>query len=355
MSRMRTRIGAVLIAPALVAATFRLLHAQAQPARETHTPNAIVGRVTNAAGQPMADAGVTLVTRQGSDRHFGPATANLIVRTDDKGQYRFDNARLGDYLVVVFPQNVRLGADGKPNRIGYATTYHPSAKSAAEAVAVAVTTLGPVTADITLLPAPLAIVTGQVFDHDDRPAGGRTLLIAHGDNLFGVDARAVQLRGDGTFALAAVPPGTYFLQMREGQWPPPRDVETPLISGATVVVDGKDVVGVKVRPIHMAHASGHLVIDPAVRATLDPSSIRVSAVPLNFEGNPGPEHPGTVRGDLTFDFRTWPGPHAVRVSTGSQAWTVKAIRYKAADVTASGIDFKDGEEVAGIEIELVGR
>src|SRR5215813_2572271 len=98
--------------------------------------------------------------------------------------------------------------------------------------------------------------------------------------------------------------------MREGQWPPPRDVETPLVSGAKVVVDGKDVTGVRV-PIHMVR--------------------------------------GTVNADLTFEFRTWPGPHWLRVSTESPEWKVKSIRYKGSDITNEGsIDFVEGQDVIGI-------
>jgi len=337
-----------------LAAAPLLLGAQGRAA-PAQTPNAIVGKVTNAAGQPMPDVGVSVVVRDAKDGRFHAAMANLVVRTDEKGEYRIDNAKLGECFVVAFPQNERLAPDGKPNRTGYGVTYHPSAKTAAEAAPVTVNVRGPVTADIRLLPAPLAIVSGTVFDHDGRPAGGQRLLIAHGDNLFGVDARAVTLRPDGTFALAGVYPGTYFFQLREGQWPPPRDVDTPLISGAKVIVDGTDVIGVKVMPIHMVRASGRLVVDAAARAAFDPSGVSIRATPADFEGNPGPERPGTVKDDLTFEFRTWPGPHFVRATVPSPSWTVKAIRYNGADVTNSPIDFKEGDAVTGLEIELARR
>jgi hypothetical protein len=38
--------------------------------------------------------------------------------------------------------------------------------------------------------------------------------------------------------------------------------------------------------------------------------------------------------------------------TEMPGWRIKAVRYKGADVTDTGIDFKAGEEISGIEIEL---
>jgi hypothetical protein len=233
-------------------------------------------------------------------------------------------------------------------------TYYPSAKAAAEGMPVVVNVRGPVTADITLKDVPLAVVAGTVVDHTGGPARRQVLHIAHGDNLFGVDSRAVQPRDDGAFALPGMPPGTYFLQMREGPWPPPRDLETPLISGARVVVDGKDVTNVRVVPIRMVRATGRIIVDPAVRAMLQPSTISVAANPVSFDGNPGPQRAGTVTKDLTFEFRTWPGRGWVRVGLESGQWKVKSIRYKGTDLTSEGaIDFVEGQDISDIEIELI--
>lgn len=161
----------------------------------------------------------------------------------------------------------------------------------------------------------------------------------------------MRIRPDGSFLLSGLPPGTYFLQFHEGPWPPPRDA-TPLVSGAKVVVDRHDLAGVRVVPIHMVRATGRVIVDLATRSSLQPAGISVGGNPVERDGNPGPQRSGRVKDDLTFEFATWPGPGYVRLLFDAPGWKVKAIRYKGVDVTDAGIDFKEGQEVSGIEVEL---
>ena len=76
------------IVPAiLIGAAGTLLRAPSPPPRATHTPNAIIGKVTNAAGQPVSGVGVTAIVRaeqQGQTR-FNIAMANLLALTDEHG------------------------------------------------------------------------------------------------------------------------------------------------------------------------------------------------------------------------------------------------------------------------------
>lgn len=315
-------------------------------------PNTITGTVTDPGGRPVAGSLVTLVerdTRNGTVR-FHPVSAQLRVPTNERGQYRIEHARLGQFFVVAIPQNPIVGADGRVNRAGYRITYHPSAARAADAVPVTVNVRAPSVADIRLIAAPLSVVSGSVTKSNGSPAAGGTLAVAIGDNLFGIGGKGMRIRPDGSFVLPALPPGTYFLHYRESAWPPPRD-EIPLISAARVVLDGKDIAGVKVAPIHMVEGSGRVIIDPALRARLDPKTT-VGAAPVDFEGNPGPQRAGVLKEDLTFAFKTWPGLARVRVLPEPLGVRMK-VRYQGADVTDTGIDFKEGTKVSGIEIELV--
>ena len=224
--------------------------------------------------------------------------------------------------------------------------------SAARPVVVA--GLTPTRADITLVPARLAMVSGVVLDHDRKPVSGGRLPLSPGDGFFGLDSRAVVIRPDGTFVARALPPGTYHFQFREGPWPPPQGV-IPHISAARVVLAGEDVRDVRVAPLEMVRATGRLVVDPAARAALVPSQIRVGASPIDFDGNPGPQQSGLVNEDLTFEFRTWPSVGRVRVTPIPPGWSVKAVRLKGIDVTEKGIDFVAGQEISGLEVEIVKR
>jgi len=182
-----------------------------------------------------------------------------------------------------------------------------------------------------------------------RQAAGETLRISNGDGLFGIDGTSTTISPDGSFTLSGLPPGTYFLHMREGVWPPPRDV-IPKVSVATVIVADRDVTDVRVQPFPMVRATGRVVIDPALRSSL-PHDIRIGSRPFDLQGNPGPDRPGIVRGDLTFELHAWPRPAEIVIASRSE-WSVARVRLNGVDVTRTGIDFRAGHDVTGLEIEL---
>jgi hypothetical protein len=343
-----------LLAAPLIVVSIAASGFAAQP---SGLPNVITGRVVDAAGQPVANVLVTLVVReqQNGETRFRPFSVQARFMTDAQGRYRIDAVPLGEYLVVAIPGNTGVDTAGKPNRTGSRITYHPSAATAAQAMPVRVNVREPQTADITLLSARLAVITGTVFTSAGTPAQAGYLRVGHGDNLFGVAGFRVPLDSSGRFAIAGVPPGTYFLHYSEGPWPPPRDVEIPRISGATVTIREGDATNIRVLPIAMVRGTGRVVIDESLRQQFQARGVTVGASPLNGDGNPGPQRAGVLREDLTFEFRTWPGQAAVRVLPDNGAWTVKSIRYRGADVTRTGIDFRQGEDITGIEVELVPR
>lgn len=336
---------------------FLLARVVAQPRASAQTPNTIVGRVTDSSGAPVRGALVTLVVREARNGQirFHPVDGRAVFFTDADGRYRIDSAPLGDYYVVAVPQNPGLSADGRPNRNGFRITYHPSAATVREAVPVTVNVRASQTVNITALPARLSIMAGTVFTSTGQPAAGGTLRVTHGDNLFGFGSTDIKLSASGAFSIAGVPPGTYFLHFSEGPWPPPRSVEIPLISGARVVVSESDLTNIRVTPIHMVRATGRVIIAPASRADFRPGGFTVGSTPIDFEGNPGPQRPGLLRDDLTFEFRTWPGPGRVRVFPEYGDWTIASVHYGGADVTRTGIDFRQGVEISGIEVELARR
>ncbi len=312
----------------------------------------IVGRVIDPTGRGVA--GVVVSVLRDADEPGAPRLRPVDVRlysiTDANGRFRLENLAPDNYCIVAFPHNAPVTTEGRPNRAGYAITYYPNATSAADAKSVMVTRDAGPTATITLAPARLSMVSGSATASTGRPGSGARLSIAHGDGLFGLDSMATTLRPDGTFALAGLPPGTYFLHMREGVWPPPRDI-IPRVSVATVKVVDHDVSNVRVDPLTMVRVTGRIIVDPAVRPSLHPSSISVAAVPIDFDGNPGPTRPGVVRPDLTFEFHAWPGRGYVRVSPATE-WTVTRVRLDGVDVTHRGIDFRAGRDLSGLEVDL---
>jgi len=316
----------------------------------------ITGRVLDASHQPVPD--VLVVPLWKTPSRTGETVHPVDVRrgsiTNASGAYRIDQLPPGSLYLVALPHNVPrnqpIPVDGEAYRFGPGITYYPSATRIAEAQRIEVGDK-PVTAgDITMASAHLAKITGTAIGSNGQPARGGRLGVAHGDHLFGVDSIAVPIRPDGTFIVIGVPPGTYFLDFREGQWPPPRDV-IPKVSGAKVTVSDGDVTRVRVMPIEMVKATGRLILDSSQRSLLS-SGITVSGAPTDWDGNPGPQRAGSVREDLTFEFRTWPGPGYIRVSVGRQEWTTKAVRLNGVDLGQRDIDFQAGREISGLEVEL---
>ena len=318
-------------------------------------PNAIVGRVLDPSGKPVPGTFVTALTPEPQDRRaFRFVSARLQSITNERGEFRLEGLYFGEFYVVALPRNQPLDAGQRPNRAGYANTFHPNAVRVADAKRIRVTPSGPPSADIVLTPARLSVISGLVTGSTGQPVSGGTLVMTHGDGFFGLNTRTLVIRPDGTFVAPALPLGTYHLQFRESAWPPPRG-EIPKISGATVVVGDTDIGNVAVKPIFMVQGTGRLIVDPAARAALSPSSIQIGAVPVDFDGNPGPQRPGTVKDDLIFEFKTWPAVCEIRVTLPSREWSVKAIRLNGVDVTDKPIEFVAGKDVSGLEIELVKR
>jgi hypothetical protein len=323
---------------------------QRSQGRAAPTEVAITGRVIDPSGTPVAGTFVTALQKGGvSDRPFDFVSARIGSLTNDKGEFRLGGLYAGEFYLVALPHNPPVDAAGRPNRTGFGNTFYPGVRAFADAKVIVVRPGIPASADITLLTAALFTTSGVVLDSSGRRVSGGTLGIAHGDGLFGLDSRAVRINARGTFGIAGLQPGTYFLQFRESPWPPPRGT-IPKVSQAKVVIGDADVPNVRVAPLTLVRATGRLVVEAADRASLDPASISVGAFPTPIDGNPGPSRYGTVARDLTFEFGAWPMPARIRVMIESPGWVVKAVRHNGADITGRPIDFVQGKDVTGLEV-----
>jgi hypothetical protein len=322
------------------------------PGSQLRPGHIVRGTVKDAGGNPVAMVLVTAVRKDeraavnrgpdAAERPYGIVQANLGAMTDSSGRYELSLPYAGEFYLVALPRQATRAVQ----RSGYGNTFHPNAARFADAVPVPVRPGPALTADITLVPARLAVVSGTVFDSTGTPAKGGRLLISPGDGLFGVGGQALSLRPDGRFVLPNVQPGTYFLQFRESAWPPPRGT-VPVLSNAKVVVNGEDV-DLRVLPIKPARATGRLVIDGGADQRLE--GARVGALPVPIDGNPGPSYPGTVRPDGTFEFRAWQLPSRIRVFVQDREYAVKAVRLNGRDLPHGIVDFEKLGEIAGLEV-----
>jgi len=315
------------------------------------TVPAIVGRVVAPGGLPVADVFVTVLTP-------GPVGAapfgrniRLIAATNQRGEFRVSGLQPGEYYVLALPHNPVSDAGGRRTNSGHGNAFYPNAVRFADAKTVPVRGTGPATVEITLPPVRVSTISGTVIASTGAPVRGGVLQMTHGDGLFGLDSRAVRIRPDGTFAAPALQPGTYILHYREGVWPPPRDV-MPTVSGATVVVRDSDVTNVQVKPIQMVVARGRVTLGDGIALADALSSIQIGASSVGLDCCPGPQRPGSLNPDLTFEFRTWPYPGVIRLPP---QWAIKTIHLNGVDVSGKPIDFVEGRVVSGLEIEIVRR
>lgn len=316
---------------------------------------AIVGHVGDQAKRPIADAFVTaLLPTYKSDPPFTLVSARLRTITDGHGNFRLEGLYPADFYVVVLPHNPPLDKTGHPNRSGYANTFYPSAPSAASAKLVRVSAGVTAVAEITLRPAKLATVSGIVFGSKGQAVRGGIVSLAHGDRLFGLDARMLEIGTTGAFTAPGLQPGTYFLQYHESQFPPPRG-ETPTVSQARVVVRDADLANVRVSPIKLVLASGHVIVAPEDRDELMFRPIQIGTTPVNTDGSPGSDRPGLVRDDLSFDLGAWPGPHVIRIEGQSPEWFIKTVRVRGTSMPNQTVDFQPGKAIIGLEVEIARR
>src|SRR5262245_28321286 len=282
------RIEAALV---VVAMLTTLTPSQRSTASATRN-GVIVGRVVDSLNQPVSDVLVVPLwetpSRHGKTIHLFDVRGGST--TNANGEFRVERLFAGSYYLAALPQNVPRGLplpiNSDEHRFGYAITFYPGATRLAQAKPLVVTEKSPAKGNILLASAHLARISGIAIKSDGQPASGGRLSVAHGDHLFGVDSIAVPIRQDGSFVIVGVPPGTYHLHLREGQWPPPRDV-IPKVSVAKVIVSDGDVTRVRVLPIEMVKATGRLILNTSQRALLA-SGITISGVPVDADGNPGP-------------------------------------------------------------------
>ena len=315
----------------------------------TQTANGIDGRTIDAQGRPVPFVFLTLLQE---DRTGKPAPLSRLIGavSDQQGRFSFSTLRPGGYVVAAIPSDAtseKLISDTD----GFRTTYFPSAATVAAAKFVPVSTRERSTAVITMLPAKLSKVSGIVTLSNGKPPRGGKLNVGRGDGFFGFASFAVPVRDDGSFELTRVPPGTFFLHFRETPWPPPRGQEA-LVSGATVVTRGVDLPGTQVRPIPVLSVRGRVVLEGGTRDQLRPAEVSLAAVPYDFEGNPGPIYPATLRDDLSFELRAYAAHVRVRVTLPDRQWRMKHVRLDGVDVTTAGFELRPGVKLGMLEVVI---
>ena len=175
-------------------------------------------------------------------------------------------------------------------------------------------------------------------------------IVALPDDTLRISGGAVrtgQIRADGSFEIAGLPPGRYVLQAGRGRRP-----TNDLVGRTSIVVAGANIDHVSIALTTPAVATGRVEADTGAAPAFRAAQVRVSAVaaddaPVAFGGGGA----GTVADDYSFDVRGMSGPSYLRVSAPA-GWYLRRILHDGRDVTDAPLPFEPGSQTAGLRVIL---
>jgi protocatechuate 3,4-dioxygenase beta subunit len=386
--------------------TIELVEAQIFAKADIAMPrgSVIAGRVLDEFGDPVADATVSAMRSAwaGGRRRLQPT--GRMAQTNDLGQYRIYGLPPGDYYVSATLRSDAMmdmamisamaggagpgltgsggagpggaaGPTGSNPNSGYAPTYFPGTSNGADAqrltLAAGQEAQG---TDFALLPVRLVKITGVVINSEGKPVEGSMVNAVPRGGEVGMMMMGGMTRTDkdGTFSLANVAPGDYTLQTRPmqirtmgGPDTMTFDVRVGGVEGLDaetgslpISVGGEDVPNVVITTSRGATASGRLQFEGGAKPT-ELAGIRISSLPADGGDSPGVlgigAGAGTVTADSTFTLRGLTGTRLIRVMPVPAGWMLKSVAVNGADVTDTGIEFKSGEALAGLEVVLTSK
>jgi protocatechuate 3,4-dioxygenase beta subunit len=344
----------------------------------------ISGRLTDEFGDPVPDAMVGAMRQTWSNGRRRLTPTGRTSQTNDLGQYRMYGLPPGEYYVSATLRNTDImildaamlgggasGASGSTPSSGYAPTYFPGTTIAAGAqrVTVAIAQEAQNT-DFALAPVRLARISGAVMTSEGKPLEGAMVSAVpagRADVGMGMmNAGTSRTTKDGSFTLSSVAPGDYMLTVRSVRIMTSSDGGDTMMFRATIggggdggdgeaaslplAVSGEDLSNVVIVTSKGATASGRIVFEgsstpPAL------TGVRITAAPADMD-NPllGGGGAATAKEDGSFQLRGLSGRSLLRAGNLPPGWTLKAVRLNGDDVTDSGVEFKPGQDVSGLEI-----
>jgi hypothetical protein len=307
----------------------------------------ITGMLTDSNGVPASGAVVSAMRYDAALGQHRLVPTGQSVLTDDRGEYRLFALPPATYYVLAKGRgNRNTAVTGGSSVEGMAPTYYPGTMTLGGAQSVRIRGEDSAIASFTLASARLFTVSGTLPQPGKGPA---TIAVRSLDEETSLSNRQVSTRVDGSFVIPGVTPGHYTLQTMVTDYA--QAVGDTRILFAAVTVDGDDVSNVALLPVSRVKVSGRVTADGLSAADAAPTKVRVGVIKVSLGGVFGPQREGQVNSDLTFALETWPGLGFFRVS-GDPSWYLSAIRVNGADVTDSGVEFRQGSDITGVELEV---
>lgn len=343
----------------------------------------ISGRIVDEFGDPLPDALVSAMRQTWSNGRRRLLPTGRTSQTNDLGQFRMYGLPPGEYYVSASLRNTDIvimdaallggpssGASGSTPSTGFAPTYFPGTTTAANAqrVTVAVGQEAQNT-DFALAPVRLARITGTVMTSEGKPLEGG-MVTAMPTSRTGEVGLALlggavgRTSKDGNFSIPSVAPGEYTLTVRSVRIITSDGGDTMMfrtaIGGGSdgaesetasipVVVSGEDLSNVVIITSKGATASGRITFEggapPAANA------VRISSVATDADAQGMMAGGGAaIKEDGSFQLKGLSGRRLVRANNLPPGWTLKSVRLNGEDVTDSGVEFKTGQDLSGLEV-----
>jgi hypothetical protein len=348
----------------------------------------ISGRIVDEFGDPLPDALVSAMRQTWSNGRRRLLPTGRTSQTNDLGQFRMYGLPPGEYYISATLRNTDImmldaallggpssGASGSTPSSGYAPTYFPGTTTAASAqrVTVAVGQEAQNT-DFALAPVRLAKITGTVMTSDGKPLDGGIVtampISRTGEmGLTMMGGATGRTSKDGNFSIPNVGPGDYTLTVRSVRIITSDGGDTMMfratIAGGSdgsdsetasvpVVVAGEDLSNVVIITSKGATAAGRIAFEGG--APPPATGARITSVATDADG-PGMMAAGgaAVKEDGSFQLKGLSGRRLLRVSALPSGWTLKSVRLNGDDVTDSGVEFKSGQDISGLELVVTSK
>ena len=361
---------------------------------------AISGAILDEGGEPLEGIAVQVwQARFARGRTIVlPVTGVLVRRTDDRGHYRIHGLLPGTYYVVAmddrsFPPNdwsihspdgtfrvPNNTATSSPNAL---RVFYPGRTSVAEAVPLQMDIAGHVGGvDMTFTPVPGVRVSGTALSSSGRPASGPILLTVSGrSGEPTLPPQTARTGADGRFEFTDVAPGEYVVQAIQPSQGSIQVLTTTAGGDITVTAQPAPAAGRSGPPAPGEFGMQHITASGAAGAQvaittrpgstlkgrivlegdreLSPSSLRLSAVPTDFDLSPvvtdsiAPR--SSIAADLTFEMSNLFGPGRIAVSA-PEGWWLKSVNIDGIEAADEPVTFGTSEQSrSNVEVVLSSR
>jgi protocatechuate 3,4-dioxygenase beta subunit len=309
----------------------------------------ITGRILDEFGEPLSDVQMSVQQYQSTQGQRRLVPMGRQTATNDIGEFRLFGVPPGQYYVTAtWRSNNPMSNE---DRTAYAPMYFPGTENAAQAQRLTLAA-GQEISDLVMALKPIRAtrVTGTATTSDGRPFTGMVMAMSSGGGGVFTPPIPGQVRPDGTFMISGLAPGEYTLRAQTfGPSGPEGEVAT-----ATITATGDDIADLHLVGAKLSVVSGRIVVDPAI-ASAQPTALSLMLMPVE----PGMMMgigavPGRMADDGTFELRSPPGKMRINLMNAG-GWFLRAVRLNGTDLIDAGFEFKPGENVSGLEVEITNK